>query len=67
MKEEGKLLAPGIGGIFFLSQPLPLLKETTHAICSRLTGYFIMGETGGGFACYEEAETGWRRCSIVSC
>lgn len=67
MKEEGKLLAPGIGGIFSLPQPLPLLKETAHALCLRLTEYFIMGEIGGGFACYKEAETGWPRCSIVSC
>lgn len=44
----------------YLLSPLPASLETnsTMCFCSRLTGYFVMGQISRGFACYEEAETG---------
>lgn len=43
VKEEGKLLPPGVGGIFSLPQPLPLLKEAAHAFLLNVDRVFYNG------------------------
>lgn len=43
VKGEGELLAPGVGGIFSLLQPLPLLKEAAHAFLLNVDRAFYNG------------------------